>query len=219
MRSGSVDQAQRRPRPTRAAMIDPSQPISRPPVCPDCVAEFSGEGTYCWLCGWKLGDPAIVGLKGPPRVNPYVPTPRKPTELKWTFSLSTLFLWTALVAVVMGVVRIASRTGITLGILSLPAALQTTAIAANRKRRSGRAQTVQEKVDAFIESFAWSILIAAGSVFVAFGAFVVTCTASVVGSLPRNGNLVVPISAAVGGAAFVGSAVYLFIRALRRTED
>ncbi len=111
--------------------MDPNQPISRPNNCPDCGAPFPDDVTYCWLCGWKLGDPVRAHPKeeGPSKANRYAPPALNPADLKWTFSLSTLFLWTALVAVVMGVVRIAMDWEFWLGVLAIPAALHATAIA------------------------------------------------------------------------------------------
>jgi len=137
--------------------MDSGEPTSRPQFCPDCGAAFSREGTYCWLCGWKLGDPFGVRPKQPgsPGVIPTASlAPTNTADPKWTFRLSTLFIWTAMVAVVMGVVRIAPGLGILLGIFSVPAALFTISVSAYRKRRSGRALTTGEKVGSFVGAFA-----------------------------------------------------------------
>jgi ribosomal protein L40E len=205
--------------------MEPNTPVSRPTVCPDCGAPFPVEATYCWLCGWKLGDPVGVRPKppGPSKDNPYAsPAPRNPADLKWTFSLSTLFLWTALVAVVMGVVRIAPGLGIALGIFSLPAALHTTAVAAYRKRRSRRALTVPEKILVFIESLALFILIAIAVVIAAIGALFVICMQSMnpSGRVPHGGDATVPILATVGGVILVLFIAYVLVQVLwRRTKD
>ena len=152
------------------------------------------------------------------------PVPNAP-ELKWTFSLSTLFLWTALVAVVMGVVRIAPGLGIALGIFSFPAALHTTAVAAYRKRRSCRALTVPEKILVFIESFALFLLAAIAVLVAAVSALAVIClsapSAGPNGRMGlRNGDLVLTIFATVAGIAVIGLTCYLLVRIIwRRTKD
>jgi hypothetical protein len=204
-----------------AAIMDSSQPTSRPEVCPDCGAAFSGEGTYCWLCGWKLSDPLTAYAKhhGPTKENPYAsPALRKRGDLEWTLSLSTLFLWVALVAVVMGVAWIALPLGIALGILCFPAALHTTAIVASRKRRSGQRVSVQDKIVAFTESFVLFTLIAVAIVIAAIGALFVVCMSSNSGMF-RNANFTIPIIAAVAGLIFIGFVVFFLVRALWKIKD
>ncbi|HEX3996971.1 MAG TPA: hypothetical protein VHX65_00295 [Pirellulales bacterium] len=206
--------------------MDANQSADRPAVCPECGAAFSGEGTYCWLCGWRTGDPVSADPKqrAKPRRNPHVALPNTGKRLQWTFSLSTLFLWTALIAVVMGVVRIAPGLGIPLAVLSLPAALQTTAIALNRRRRSGMPLTLGNKIADFVESMAMVIVFAAVSVFTAIAAFVATCTAtgfSFVGSVyhGNGGTLFTWVAAIAGGTMFLGLFAFFFHRALHRTGD
>jgi len=202
--------------------MDPDQSISRQGICPDCGAAISREGHYCWLCGWKLGDPVGVRpkLQGPSKVGRYAsPTPPNRGDSKWTFSLSTLFLWTALVAVVMGVVRIEPGLGIAFAVLAIPAALHSAAIAAKRERHSGHALSVPQKIEAFLGSFGLVIFFAGASIIAAFGAFFVTCT---VGSVGRAGFVnqdVGQTSTAVAGAVFVGVMAYLLVRNVRRTKD
>lgn len=202
--------------------MEPSQPISRPKDCPDCGAPFPNDATNCWLCGWKLGEPVGVRPKhaGSTNANPYASPALNPADLKWTFSLSTLFLWTALVAVVMGVVRIAPGLGIALGVLAIPAALHTTAIAAKRERRTGHALTVPEKIAAFGISFAFATWIAFGSFIAAFAAFFVTCTAGLTigDGFGRSGDYVLTISAFVAGAVFLSFLAFFLIRNVRRTK-
>jgi len=175
-----------------------------------------------------LGDPAGVRPKtvGPSTENPYAsPAPPNPADLKWTFSLSTLFLWTALVAVVMGVVRIAPGLGILLAIFCFPAAIHTTAVAAYRKRRSRRSLTVPEKILVFIESFALFSLMAIAVVAAAIGALAVICLSSSSTHSDgqwgaSSGDLLLTIFAAGAGIVFIGLVVYSLFRALwRRTKD
>jgi hypothetical protein len=199
--------------------MDQSTPVSRPKDCPECGAPFPDDGTNCWLCGWKLGDPVGVRPKrqGPSRANPYAPpAPRDPADLKWTFSLSTLFLWTALVAVVMGVVRIAPGLGILLGFFCFPAALHTTAVASYRKNRWRRALTVREKIFVFIESFALFLSIAIAVVASAVGAVAVICMPSAKGrDLPE---MALTALGAVVGVALAGLGIYALGRVLWRSK-
>jgi hypothetical protein len=199
--------------------MDSSQPPSRPEVCPECGAAFSGEGTYCWLCGWKQGDPVGVRPTSPQKLNPYASPAPNPADLKWTFSLSTLFLWTALVAVVMGVARLAPGLGIALGIISFPAALHTTALVAYRKRRSGHALSVQEKIFAFIESFALFVLIAIAIAIAAIGALAVICMSGRPITSTDSGSWLLTAVGCAAGIFVIVLIVFPFVRAVWRSKD
>lgn len=165
--------------------MDPALPIPRPDTCPDCGAKFAPQGIFCWMCGWKLGD--RIGVRPnqerlPGTTSSVSPGTPNPADLKWTFSLSTLFIWTALVGVVMGVVRIAPGLGILLAIAALPAALITVGVSSYRKRRSGRSLTPGEKAGTFAASFAAIagtiaivILVAIVIAIAAVAAFFVSC--------------------------------------------
>jgi len=206
--------------------MDTSQPIPRPMDCPDCGAPFPDVGLSCWLCGWKSDHPLADRpmQQGPSEENPHAsPNPPNRGNLNWTFSLSTLFLWTALVAVVMGVVRIAPPLGIALGVVSIPAALHTFGVAAYRKSRSGRALTLPDKILAFIGSFALFFLIAIATLIAALGALMVICTVVPVGTLGMRPDeipdqLSLPVFA-VAGLTFVGIGVYSLVRNLQRSKD
>ncbi len=191
-------------------MMEPSQPISRPKDCPDCGAPFPDVGVACWLCGWKLGDPVRARPRevGPSKANPYAPPTLNPADLKWTFSLSTLFLWTALVAVVMGVVRIAPGLGIALAVITFPAALNTVGIAAYRKRKSGQAMTVPDKLAAFTVSVAAFVIIAVLVIIAAISALLVMCMASGTGLISNNSGLA---NATVVVASIVAVVAVIFV--------
>lgn len=197
--------------------MDPTPPTSRPETCPECGAPFPNEAIYCWLCGWKLGNLVVGPRKGSPTTNPRAAALRNPADLKWTFSLSTLFLWTALVAVVMGVVRIAPGLGVPLAIIAIPAALHTTALVAFRKRRSGHALTVPEKLFAFIASFAIFMLAAIViTVSACFAAFVI-CLSSLNRSAPNNSTTINVIFGIIVVAVLI--VAYIPLRSLWRTKD
>jgi hypothetical protein len=193
--------------------MEPDQAVERPTICPECGVAFPAEKTSCWLCGWKLGDPVSAH-------------PVKPVDTRLTtFSRNTLFLWTALVAVVMGVARIAPGLGITLGIFCVPAAVHTTAVVADRKNRSRRALAAPEKILVFIESFALFLLAAIAVLVAAISALaVISLSGPSTGSngrmAPGNGDLVLNVFATVAGIAAIGLTLYLLVRIIRRrTKD
>lgn len=126
--------------------METHQAISRPAVCPACGADFSGARSGCWLCGWKADDPLDPANRAP---------------FKWTFSLNSLFLWIALLAVLMGFAKLSLEIGIALAIVFIPAAVNTAGMAGYRQRKLGRTMTVPEKLGAFALSVGAFIFIAA----------------------------------------------------------
>ena len=185
-------------------MMDPNQTADRPTVCPECGVAFQPEKSSCWLCGWKMGDPI--------RVRP----PQQMDTRLTTFSLSTMFLWTVLVGMVMSIVRIAPATGIALGIFSLCIAAYTFAIAAKRKRSTGRALPVYEKVFCFVETFALFPLYAIGILIAISLVIGVFCL--IWGAFVQAGgeNPTALISGSVARLLVVGLIVLALIRSLRR---
>src|SRR5947209_19328352 len=120
-------------------------PANSPSNCPECGAPLAAGAEKCWLCAIKHERP-IGADRAPAAESPPEPPvaasldaspPPGDTSLNRTFSLSSLFLWTTLLAVILGVVRIAPGLGIGLAILSLPAALFTVAAVGRCKRRTG----------------------------------------------------------------------------------
>jgi hypothetical protein len=153
----------------------PTYPSSAPNNCHQCDAPLVPGAEECWLCGIKAARP--IGtvpkeLARSPDETQIAPTPDPPlaqaprlveemptippggADLGRTFSLSTLFFWTTLIAVVLGVARSAPGLGILLGLLSFPAALRTIGTVGRSKRRSGQSLPPGEKVSAFLESLA-----------------------------------------------------------------
>jgi hypothetical protein len=156
--------------------------------------------------------------ESPVAPNPYAsPAPPTDVHLNRTFSLSTMFLWTTLVAVVMGVAGVAPGLAILLAILSLPAALRTIGMVGRRTRQSGRSPTVGEKVELFAASL--------GIVFVIFigaaAAFTATCFPLGLAGFAANGEnmsgafIIAILVGIVAGAI----AAYFLIRALWRTGN
>jgi hypothetical protein len=161
----------------------PQQPAppDPPAVCPECGAAFAPVGRQCWLCGWKVGDPirTVRAAKGAERDNPYASPPAPARQLHWTFRLSTLFLWTLLVAVVMGVVRIGPGLGIPLAIFCVPAALQAIRTTSRQERKTGKPVTTLEKIGFFLKAFVMSIMIASVGAIALISALFVICMAAV----------------------------------------
>jgi hypothetical protein len=184
-------------------------------VCPQCGAHFPSPAVWCWLCGWKTGDPVFVRpeRKTGSADNPYAAPAPSADDLARTYSLSTLFLWTTLVACVMGVVRIAPGLGIVLAVLSLPAALRTVGRVGRLRTKTGRAMTVSGKISTFMSSLTICFVIALG----ASTAFTLTCfPIGLLGFSSGGGGGGVLILAVIAGLIAGGFAGYWLIRWLWR---
>jgi hypothetical protein len=143
-------------------------PTVSPPTanCPECGAALAPGAKSCWLCALKAKAPDA----STPR-NPYA-SPAPPSEhLDRTFSLTSMFLWTTLVAVIMGVATFAPGLAVTIAILSLPAAVRTIGAVYRRKQRRGGSISASEKIETFIASFGIVVAIVIG----ALGAFTAVC--------------------------------------------
>jgi hypothetical protein len=192
----------------------------RPRICPDCFAPFRPELDRCWLCGWKVGDPIRQGPHQRRSFDDPRDYSRAPvhTSLKWTFSLSTMFLWTTMVAALAAVTRMVPGLGIALIVLSLPAALRTIVAVGHRSERTGKQLTASEK----ISIFANSLVIAVGAGVAAIAAFLAVCTVTTIGASPllswSRGWVAVFIvmATSLGGA---GYAAYVVMRARSIDKD
>jgi hypothetical protein len=216
--------------------------------CPECGAPLVPGADKCWLCALKTertvgavpkelarapDETQLAPESGPPKVQPprfegqTRTTPPAGADLGRTFSLSTLFLWTTLVAVVLGVARIAPGLGVLMVLLSFPAAFRTIGTVGRRKRRSGQSLPPGEKAGAFLESLAISfvtfiaIVAVIGSAL--FVAVYITCSdpAYKFGEAyrPSSGrsffNWFLPIVILVAG----GTITFFFIRATWRRRE
>jgi hypothetical protein len=119
----------------------------------------------------------------------------------------------------MGVVRIAPGLGYTLAIISFPAALHTIAVVAHRKRRSGHALSVPEKILAFIGSLVVFALIVVAVWVAAIGALFVICLQSTQNGRVPQGDATGPIAITVASVLFIGLVIHFLIRGLWRTKD
>jgi len=171
-----------------------NQPSAREAVCPACGAKFLAPRDSCWLCGWKAGD-AVVGSGAIPR------------RRGFTFNLSTLFLWTMLLGVLMGVGKIAPSLGVGMGIISISAAVNATAIVSYRQSKSGRVTTAAGKCGIFAVSVAAFVFVGVALLSAAFASlvFFALCNAASGPLIAGTGALIV----------FAGSALFATFAILR----
>ncbi len=199
-------------------MDTPSIP-AKPAACADCGAPINAGQTRCWLCGNSDPQPASPREKGNDwssesvAANPYA-SPAAPDYSATQFSLTTLFLWTTLVAVIAGSASIAPGLAIGLAILCFPAALRTIGNVNRLKQTTGRSPTSGQKMMTFFASF--SVVVAA--FIAASAAFVATCFPVGLGVAATGASesnffgvmlFVITVSGAI--AAFVG---YIVLRRL-----
>jgi hypothetical protein len=186
-------------------------------VCPECGAALVPGAKRCWLCAARVTQPRkltspvddelrIEPAPQGPKVRPsdmfldWRPVHPSPANFDRTFSLSTLFLWVTLAAVVLGVWRIAHGLGIFLAILSLPAAVRTIANVRSRQQQSGQPVSAAEKTFAFLGALVSAAAIAMAIVVGVFGALMAVCLASFSNSGQANATgLVVFIVLAILG--------------------
>ena len=194
-------------------------------VCPECGAAQVSGAEKCWLCAVKLTQPRMaekdwtkLRLELPPevpRIRPsgillQSPAPQPPANLGRTFSLSTLFLWITLAAVVMGVIRLAPGLGIALAVVSLPSAFLTMESVRQNLRR-GKSATVSEKVLLFL---AWSS-VAMALLLSFFGALFTVCGLAFSSIISPRGTMSVDFLL-MAVAALVAAAVIYAVWMIRR---
>jgi hypothetical protein len=198
--------------------MTPTNPSNTPNLCPECGAALVGHARRCWLCGWNEGGQTAKGETRvrQPAVNPYAsPAPPTDAHLNRTFSLSTMFLWTTLVAVVMGVATIAPGLAIALAVISFPAAMRTIGTVARRKRRRGESLSVPEKIEAFLASCGVVLAILAGA-GIAFMAICLPVGFATANSWFERGP---PYLAIIAGVLAAGTIAFLLGRRFWPQED
>jgi hypothetical protein len=191
--------------------------------CPDCGAPLVGGAKECWLCRSKrTGSPASLppaDLRSVPNVeNPYA-SPGLPADwhLNRTFSLSTMFLWTTLLAVVMGVATFAPGLAIALAVISFPAALRTIGTVARRTQLRGVSLSVPEKIEAFVASLGVVLAIAVGAGI----AFMAVCLPVGMAAAAANvgGEFGFFVPAVIAGTMAAGAAAFLLGRRIWPQKD
>ena len=124
--------------------------------CSQCGAANIGQSGQCWLCHHPLAaEPRGAGSANPPTAWATASTAN-------TFTISSLMLIIALIAVCLGVTREAPGLGIALGVVSTPALVRTV-FAARRREITGRPMSTGEKVVAFLGSIGVVVTVCAAS--------------------------------------------------------
>jgi hypothetical protein len=168
-------------------------------ACPRCRAENAPQAPRCWLCGIAL--PASVGR--PPALSDRAPALIEDVEIvpeaRATFSLTTLFLLTTLIAVCFGLFAIAPGLGILLAIAAVPAFLRTTLVA-YRRGQLGRDISPARKIALFAGSLATTVIMAIVVIVAAIGSFCAIClTAGVDTAIPIATIIALATTVGVGG--------------------
>jgi hypothetical protein len=181
--------------------------------CPQCGAARYGRARKCWLCGFR--DEGEIAATEPrdrqPALNPYAPTAPSGGNVNRTFSLSTMFLWTTLVAVIAGLARIEPGLAIFGAVLSFPAALRTV-VYIGQSKRSGEAQfSVAEKIGLFAGALGLVIVFAVGVGTAIFAACTGALVASVNG-IPGVLAWAIIVLALAGGGIVAGTVAYFLSR-------
>jgi hypothetical protein len=174
-------------------------------ACPDCGASVAREAGQCWLCRRQLGDfqerdaaAKQVVMHQQPRAG-------------LSFRLNSLMLTVTLIAVCLGVLRLAPGIGIAFSILVTPAFVRAV-FAARMQRVAGQPMNTLEKTLAFIASLGIVVTIATA----ACCTFYLTCWIPVLPGLAINNLDAVGIGLVVGiclgGIAGIAVAVVLILK-------
>jgi hypothetical protein len=119
--------------------------------CPECGAAGHAGASRCWLCGGEVGRASTAATS---KVDQRHAVSAQP----FGFSLASLMLFVALLAVVVGVWSIAPGIGIPLGILLLAAWTRTVAVVERRAAKSSDV-TRRERIVIFLQSMASSAVL------------------------------------------------------------
>jgi len=125
-----------------------------------------------------------------------------PTDKPQQFSLATLLLVTALIAVCLALFRAAPLLGLIYLLLAVPAFIRTLLLALREKRHGGRL-TAAEKVAVFLGSIAVVLMVWIGTLMAGWLVFLAGLGAAMLAEPLGEG--------AVVGMAFVGAIVAMFI--------
>lgn len=119
-------------------------------VCPDCGATYPITAKYCWMCYRPLGrGPEGIGSSTPIVAQSAAgESPFATGNQAMQFGLSTVMLTITLVAVLLGVAKLAPGLGVLLALVVLPAYLRT-CIAASRRSGRGQPMSTGAKLGSF----------------------------------------------------------------------
>ncbi|HET6880404.1 MAG TPA: hypothetical protein VFI31_09630 [Pirellulales bacterium] len=172
-----------------------SPPDSAPARCPECGAAVRMGGDRCWLCGAKLPHAAAEQPTPPAAGREIVEATLAQQETAATFSLTSLFMVTTLVAVGAGVFAAAPGLGIAFAIVATPALIRTIVVTSKRKAQ-GVVQTPGKKIAAFLASIGIMLL-----VVVSIGIALLTACLTACAGLAVGGDKGIVPGMYVGGAA------------------
>jgi hypothetical protein len=184
-------------------------------ICLHCGASYPSTQETCGICGQQLVPAGPAPLKrlqihqfpppkpASPPTNPR-PYPRVRPIPSGTFTLTTLFLITTLVAILASIIAQAPGVGIMLAIVSIPALLRTMSSAARRKEAGSRPDAL-EMVGVFILSALLMIVIPIATT----AAFFFTCAAAVELEM-KSGEAVFLLSITAALLTLVGLLVVLW---------
>lgn len=170
-------------------------------VCPSCGGDNLARFDRCFLCDQPLA-PANVGSD-----NPYAAPPPELKLSSRTFTLGSLMLVIALIAVCLGVLVEFPGLGILLA-LAASFALVRTLAEVSRSKALGRPFDRKAKIILFLGSLGVVTLIGLGSVI----AFVVTCFPLGFASFSANSTVGLFIAVGAGIVAAGVSGFYLIRR-------
>lgn len=124
--------------------------------CSKCSAANPAGSGQCWLCFHPLpaATESVTGVTDTPHL--------VTASAANTFTISSLMLVIALIAVCLGVMREVPGLGIALAVVSTPALVRTV-FAARRREISGRPMAMGEKIFSFLGSIGVVVTVCAAS--------------------------------------------------------
>lgn len=140
-------------------------------LCPHCRAEQFGPSDNCWLCHKPLAASGeqVPTLPVPDQVQPHEPE-------RFSFSLATMFLFTTLIAVCLGLFVTLPGVGIFASIVLVPVFIRTARVVRYRESL-GEVVSPAEKTTLFLGSFMVSSILVIVVGVAAFCSFCGVCMA------------------------------------------
>ncbi len=179
-------------------------------VCGECGAAREPDAETCWLCRSNL---AAHGPYAPPRNNPY-------DELaSWQISIGSLLATVTILAVALGVFRLAPGLGVMLAVVVVPAYIRTCVVIAQQHSRKKRV-TARDRFTLFANSVGVtiSVMLLLGAVAVAgFSAY---CGLGVIsqGRGSQSGFALIAAVVCCGAVALVFASYSAARTAVRRSR-
>lgn len=178
-------------------------------ICPGCGApqdEANGGETVCWLCEQRIVprlSPVSRTLAPTRSAGPTLAAPELP--LGHSFSLTSLFLLTTLIAVCLGLFVAAPGLAIALAIASVPAFVRTSLVVRRRVALGDEVSTTH-KVALFAGSVLATFVIVAVTAGAAVGALCLMCVTT-------SSTWPITVAMVVGGVGVLIGLIVIVIRA------